>query len=81
VQVALALVQVWILDIVEDGGELVEGTLHRPLRVDALFAEDRRGPPDQHGVVEDEQLGVEDGGEVAALERLDAPPDLGELFV
>ena len=38
VQVALALAQVRILDVVEDDGELVEGALHRPLGVDALVA-------------------------------------------
>ena len=46
VQVALALVQVRILDVVEDCGELVERALHRPLGVDALLADDGRRAAD-----------------------------------
>ena len=41
VQVALALAQVRIVDVVEDRGHLVERALHRPLGVDALLADDR----------------------------------------
>jgi len=37
VQIALALVKVGILDVVEDGGNLVERALDRPFRVDALL--------------------------------------------
>ena len=40
--VALALAQVRIGDLVEHGAELVEHLLHRPLGVDALLADDRR---------------------------------------
>ena len=67
VQVALALVQIRIVDLVEHGGDFVERALHGPLGVDALLHDDRRGAADEHRVVEHQQLRVEDGGEIGAL--------------
>ena len=81
VQVALSLVQVGIVDVVEDGRQLVERALHRPLRVDPLIADDDRGAADEHRIVEHQELGVEDRRQVRALELGDAPPDLFELLV
>ena len=81
VQVALALVQVRILDVVEDRGQLVERALHRPFGVHALRLDDRGRAAEQHRIVEHQDLRVEDGGEVRAPQRGDPLADLLELLL
>ena len=80
VEVALALVQVRILDVVEHRGDLVERALHGPLRVDTLGGDQIRGAADQHRIVEHQQLRVEDGGEIGALQLRDARANLLQLL-
>src|SRR5437773_2309293 len=63
-QIALALVQVGILDVVEHRGNLVEGALHGPLGVDALGGDQVRRAADEHWIVQHEELRIEDGREV-----------------
>jgi hypothetical protein len=75
VHVTLSLVQIPVVDIVEDGGQFIERTLDRPLGVDALIANDRRGPAQQRGIVEHEQLRVEYRRQVGTFELGDAPAE------
>ncbi len=80
VHVALALVQISVVEIVEDGGQLVERALYRPLGVDPFVADHRRSPADQRRIIEHEQLGVEQGCQVRPFQLGDAMPDLLELL-
>ena len=81
VQIAFALVQVGVLDVVEHRGNLVEGALHGPLGVDALGGDQVGRAADQHRIVEHEELRIEDGREVGAFQLCDPPADLLELLV
>ena len=79
VQVAFALVQIRIVNVVEDGGGLVERALHRPFGVDPFVAHDRGRASDQDRIVEHQQLGVEDRRKIGASCRRDPPANLFEL--
>ena len=78
-QVALALVQVRIVNVVEDRGGFVERTLHCPFRVDPLVAHDRGRASHENRIVEHQQLRVEDGREIGAARCRNSTPDLLEL--
>ena len=78
--VALALAQVRVGDLVEDRAELVEHLLHRPLGVDALVADELGGPRHEHRIVEHQQLRVEERRQLAAAAPGDARADVGELL-
>ena len=68
VQIALALVQVRIVNLVEHRGHFVERPLDGPFGVDALFHHDRGGAADEHRIVEHQDLRVEDRREVRAAQ-------------
>jgi hypothetical protein len=80
VEVAFALAQVGILDVIEYRGDLVEGALHGPLGVDPLAGDEIRRAADQHGVVEHQQLRIEDGRELRSFQLGNAAPNLVQLF-
>ena len=65
-EVALSLAQVRILDAVEDRAEVIEHLLQRPLRVDALLADDRCRPRQEHRIVDHQPLRFEQRPQVAA---------------
>ena len=64
--VAFALAQIGIGDLVEDGAELVEDLLHRPLGVHELLANERLSARHEHRIVEHQQLRVEQRRRVRA---------------
>src|SRR5262249_8554649 len=76
----LALPQVRIGDVVEYRPELLERPLDRPFGVDPLLADERGGAAHEHRVLEDEQLRVEDRGELRPTHLGDAGPDLLQLL-
>ena len=78
--VALALAQVGIGDLVEDGAEFLEHLLDRPLRVHALLADDRRRPRHEHRVVEHQQLRVEERGQLGSAPPRDTRADVDQLL-
>jgi hypothetical protein len=78
-QVALAFVQVRVVDIIEHRGRFIECTLHRPFGIDSFVADDGGRPPDENRIVQHQQLSVEDRGEVRAASRRDPPSNLLEL--
>ena len=69
-----------ILDVVEDRRDLVQRALDRPFGVDALLAEDGGRASDEHRVVQHQELRVEDGGEIRALQLGDPRADLLQLL-
>ena len=60
--VALSLAQVGVLDAVEERRDLLERPLQRRLRIQPFLAHDRRRPIDEHGIVQHQELGVEQVG-------------------
>ncbi len=78
--VALPLAQVGIGDLVEDGAELLEHLLDGPFRVDAIDAHDLGRARHHHRVVEHQELGIEERGELAPPAARDARPDVDELL-
>ena len=79
--VAVAFAQVRILDRSEHLAQLLVGPVHRPRRVDPLGLDQFAGPAEEHRVVEDEQLGVEERRQVVAGAVGQPIADLGQLGV
>ena len=79
--VAVALAQIGVFDRGEHRAQLLVGAVHRPGGVDALGLDQLAGPAEEHRVVEDEQLRVEQRGQVVAGAAGEAVADLGELGV
>ena len=78
--VALSLAQVGVLDAVEECRDLLERPLQRRLRIQPFLAHDRRRPLDEHGVVQHQELGVEQVG-VLVTRRIAHPRlDVLDLF-
>ena len=77
--VPLALAQVRVVGLVEERGDFVERALERGGGVQALAADDRLRPRDQHRVVEHQELRVEEVRVLGAGGLRDAGLDLFEL--
>ena len=71
--VALSFAQVRVGNLIENGAELVEHLLDRPLGIHQRVAHQRFGPRHEHRVVEHQQLRVEQRGQF----RPAAPADAG----
>jgi len=65
-------------DFIEHRAELVERLLDGPLGVDPLIADDLGDPRDEHRIVEHQQLGVEDRGQLGPA-RGDAGAEIDQL--
>ena len=74
--ISLPLAKVGILRLIEERGDLVQRPLERRAGVEALRADDVGRRLDQHGVVEHQQLRVEQIGVFGAGRRGDALADL-----
>jgi hypothetical protein len=79
IQIAFPFVQIRIVDAIEHGGRFIERPLHGPFGVDSFVPNHCRRATNENRVVEHQQLGIEDGSEVGAPRRRDAPPDLLKL--
>jgi hypothetical protein len=77
--VAAALLQVRIGELLEHRAHFVKHLLDGPLGVDALLADDVGRARQQHGIVEHQQLGVEQGCKLGPA-RGEARLDLDQLF-
>ena len=75
-KVAFALAQVRVRHVVEYGAQLLQRPLDRPLGVHPLLADECGGAADEHRVLENEQLRVEDGGQLCPAHRGDPGTDL-----
>ena len=64
----------------EDVVQLLVGAMHRPGGVDALVADDRLGAPDQHRVVEHQQLRVEQRRQLGAAALVQPAADVLQLL-
>ncbi len=77
--VAAALAQVLVAHLREDGAELVEGAVKRPLGVHAVGCDDPPGARHQQVVVEHEHLRLEQAGKIGARPLRDACMDGSQL--
>ena len=77
--VALALAQVGVLRLVEECGNVLERALERGFGVQPFAADRVRRAPDQHRVVEHQQLCIEEIGVLDTRGRGDARLDLLDL--
>ena len=79
--IGLALAEVGVLHRHEDVVQLFVGTVHGPRGVHALGADDGLRASHQHGVVEHQQLRVEERGQLATRAMLDARLDVLQLLL
>ena len=78
--VAFALAQIRIGDLVEYAAEILEHLLDRPLGVDALRAHDLGGARNEQGIVEHQELRVEERRQLRAAPPRHARANVGELL-